>query len=256
MSEHISTAKRYESLILASRRRELMPVVIALLGLDQDRIEFFDPEQPYPESDFKAEPDGADPFEAVQFKLNRVLEFFKLAWNENKDFILYASDVVFSANGQHTLKPSRVGENINLEIIQQELFERYQKPFLAEWNIAFGVADKSGVNMGNIRIEADYPGLTKEEISEYFSPDTNPGLEMAELGLKKDISFRLFLAEDEEPLILDPKDDCKLVLQFIVQKLPTEEMFENLLRREMAAEAYRYGLIVQGFLTTMSNSYD
>jgi hypothetical protein len=251
MTEYTFTPQQYE-IILASSRRELMPLVIALLGIAPDRIDFIDPEQPTPEAEFQVEPTGEDPFEAVKFKLNRILELFKPTSEKNQELVLYASDIVFSANGQHTLKPSREGEDIDVEALQQELLERYNKPFLAEWNIAFGIADKHGVNMGNIKIEADYPELTKEEIVQYFEENANPGLKMVELGIEKGLSFRLFLDEGQEPVMLDAKNDRKLLMQFIVQKLPTEEMFLNLLKREVEAESHRYGLIVQGFLTTVS----
>jgi len=252
MSEHNLYPPQYEALILASRRRELMPLVIALLGIAPERIDFIDPEQPTPEAEFQLEPNGGDPFEAVKFKLNRILELFQPTSEKNRELVLYASDIVFSANGQHMLKPSREGEEIDVAVAQQELFEKYSQPFLAEWNIAFGVADKDGVSMGNIKIEADYPKLTKEEIAQYFEVDANPGLRMVELGIEKNLSFRLFLDEGQEPVILDAKNDRKLLMQFIVQKLPTEEMFLNLLRREVETESHRYGLIVQGFLTTVS----
>ena len=254
MSEFKLTPQQYEKLVFASSRDELMPIVIALLGFQQ--VDFIDPERPSIDAEYQVEPDGADPFEAVEFKLRRILELFQPRKQENKELVMYASDIVFSANGQHMLKPDREGEDLDIAVIQDELFHRYNQPFLAEWNIAFGVADKYGVNMGNIRIEADYPALTRDEITEYFLASANPGLRMVELGIDKDLSFRLFLDEGQEPITLNAREDRRLLEQFIVQKLPTEEMFKNLLQREAYERSHRYGLIVQGFLNTSRTEHD
>ncbi|MBT4124563.1 MAG: hypothetical protein HN981_04020 [Candidatus Pacebacteria bacterium] len=249
MTEHTIPPQKYEAIILASNKRELIPIVMGLLGLSLDNIYFIDPEKPSLEAEFRMEPESEDPFEAVKFKLNRILELFQSTEKENQELVLYASDVVFSANGEHFLKPSRSGEDIDIETIHQELLERYKQPFLAEWNVAFGVADKQGVNMGNIRIEADYPSLTAEDISGHFLPSSNAGLELIEIGIAKGLSFKLFLDAEEEPMIVDSQEGYNLIYQFVVQKLPTEEMFNSLVERDLDEHPDRYGLVAQSFLT-------
>lgn len=248
MTEH-KLLPQYETIILASNKRELIPIVMGLLGLSLDNIYFIDPEKPSLEAEFRMEPESEDPFEAVKFKLNRILELFQLTGKENQELVLYASDVVFSANGEHLLKPSRSREDIDIETIHQELIERYKQPFLAEWNVAFGVADKQGVNMGNIRIEADYPGLSEEEISKHFLPSSNAGLELIEIGIAKGLSFKLFLDAEQEPMIIDSQEGYNLLYQFVVQKLPTEEMFNSLVEIDLDQYPQRYGLVAQSFLS-------
>jgi len=66
---HLGTQPEHESLIVASRRKELMTIVVALLGFSEEKIQFFDPEKPDSEIEHQLEPEGDDPFEAVQFKL-------------------------------------------------------------------------------------------------------------------------------------------------------------------------------------------
>ncbi|NCN45397.1 MAG: hypothetical protein COU63_01590 [Candidatus Pacebacteria bacterium CG10_big_fil_rev_8_21_14_0_10_36_11] len=237
------------ALIIASRRKELTPIIIALLGFDPEQIDFIDPEKPTEEIGYQEEPAGEDPFEAVKFKLHRLLKLFQPEWPENKDLVFYASDVAFTANGVACYKPSRAGDELNDMEMKNELFSRYQKPFDAMWNIAFGAADKDGVSMGNIKIKANYPGLTKAEIAEKYSAEANPGLKLVEIGIEKGLIFELYLENDEEPIILNDEAGYKLIKQFIVQKLPTIEMFAHLIQREISHRPERYGLLIQSFIS-------
>lgn len=250
---HLGTQPEHESLIVASRRKELMTIVVALLGFSEEKIQFFDPEKPDSEIEHQLEPEGDDPFEAVQFKLKRVLELFLSLGSEKIDSTFYASDIVFSANGKSLHKPSREGAFLDEEKVKRELFEVYKEPFLASWHIAFGVVSQSAVNMGDIRIEAEYPGLTFEEVEKYFSPTANPGLRMVELGKEKQLSFKLYIAKDTEPIILQDEEGYKLAHQFIVQKLPTEEMFVSLLQKEIEQHPEELAMVYYGFLALAKN---
>jgi len=248
MTELKKSFNETEKLIIASSRKELTPLVIALLGYSQEKIDFVDPEKPAEHMVFAQEPASEDPFLAVKFKLHRLLELFKPRTEANKDLVFYASDVVFTADGLFYHKPSRDNE-VNVEALVAELTTRYQKPFSAGWQIAFGAADIDGVSMGNIKLEADYPGLNPNEIIDNLNLEANTGLNLVELGVEKNLVFKLYLEDGGEPLILNDEAGYELVKQFVVQKLPTLEMFAHLIQREVVAQPERYGLLVQSFIS-------
>ncbi len=248
MSELQIFPQEYEALIFATSHKELAPLAMALLGLSEERIDFIDPEKPSDQVEFQPEPASENPFEAVLFKLRRVLEHLKPEKQE-KNLAFYASDVAFAANGQHFLKPSRNGEIQDLGKVHQEIFSRYNQPFLASWDVVFGVADKQGITMGDIKIEADYPALTMTEVVTNFSENMNPGLDMVGIGIDKRLEFRLYLENDTEPFLINDSDGYYLLYQFIVQKIPTAEMIHNLLRQEVRQKPDAYGLFAQGFLS-------
>lgn len=248
MTEQPKTFKETEKLIIASSRKELTPIVIALLGYSQEKIDFVDPEKPAEHMIFTQEPASEDPFLAVKFKLHRLLELFKPRTETNKDLVFYASDVVFAADGLFYHKPSRDSE-IDVSALISELKTRYQQPFQAVWQIAFGAADIDGVSMGNIKLEAAYPGLNSAEIVENINVEANTGLNLVELGIEKKLVFKLYLEDGGEPLILNDEAGYELVKQFVVQKLPTLEMFAHLIQREIETKPDRYGLLVQSFIS-------
>jgi hypothetical protein len=244
-----------EQLIIASSKPELVTLAIAILGQSNDKIRLIDPERPADHVPYFQEPASDNPFNAVKFKLHRLLELFKDQTDDDHDLVFYASDVVFSANGETYHKPKRESD-LKLDELAQELIERYQQPFTADWHVAFGTATENSVSMGSIRIQADYPGLTSEEISDNINLDANTGLDLVEIGVTKKLSFKLYLENNNEPIILNDEIGYKLVEQLIIQKLPTKEMFANLIEREISAHPDRYGLLVQSFMILERYSID
>jgi len=255
MTEPKRIFKDTEQLIIASSKPELVTLAIAILGQSDDKIRLIDPERPADHVPYFQEPASDNPFNAVKFKLHRLLELFKDQTDDDHDLVFYASDVVFSANGETYHKPKRESD-LKLDELSRELIERYQQPFTADWHVAFGTATENSVSMGSIRIQADYPGLTSEEISDNINLDANTGLDLVEIGVTKKLSFKLYLENNNEPIILNDEIGYKLVEQLIIQKLPTKEMFANLIEREISAHPDRYGLLVQSFMILERYSID
>ncbi len=255
MTEPKPIFKDTEKLIIASSKPELVALAIAILGQSNEKIKLIDPEKPADHVPYFQEPAGDNPFTAVKFKLHRLIELFKDQTDEDHDLVFYASDVVFSANGETYHKPKRDNE-LTLEELIPDLIERYQQPFTADWHVAFGAATEKSVSMGSIRVQAEYPGLTAEEISANLNLDANTGLDLVEIGIAKKLSFKLYLENNSEPIVLNDEVGYKLVEQLIIQKLPTKEMFANLIEREVNAHPDRYGLLVQSFIILERYSID
>lgn len=213
----------------------------------------FDPEslkllggEPPPEDYFEPEPTDPNPVTAVHFKLARALhELIEKGLQKYKPYRVTASDIAFSYNGIHTLKPIRSKEdrkNFNEEISKQELAKRYSQPFQAIWEAAFGIAEEGRVTTGVITIQAHFPALTREEIDQYFEPNANPGLELIELGINKDLDFFLTLAKDTEAIVCNTTPLRELIEQLVVKKVPTVEMFRALCAADMEQQPEEYGI--------------
>ena len=246
-----------ETIVFSSGKPLTADKGLELLGLPNARQ--YNPEAPGT-TDYQQEPDG-HPFKAVEFKLRRVHQLFPKHLKEEDREKLYtylASDVGFSilrSDGKHIKeifhKPIRKTKGkhaLDHEATKQELAQRYSKDFKARWRIGMGaavaVAKDQRISMGMVTIEADFEPLTRAEIDEFYEPESNAGVDMVGIGIRRELSFWLYLSPGGEPILCNTPELRKLAGQLIVDKMPTKEMILALYETEIETHPQRYAPVV------------